>query len=338
MKLATHSPKNSFSDILQRFKPVNTDFDKFKAELQTFIDKTDVKESEEHLKNNLRDFLRNAFYQPEYEINTKGKQDLAIHLGKTVDKNVGVIFETKKPTNTAEMITAENANRRALHEIVYYYFEERLTAKNFELKNLVITDFHRWFIFDANAFDKFFYNHTEIRRLFENTVKENKGKQFFYGELAKILDNSAEQIPCVYFDLQANPNPIELYKTFSPAFLLKAEVTDDSNALKKPFYYELLHIIGLEETRDKGKVKINRKPAERRNDGALIELAIGKLETEYSIFPDRTKLKEFGETRDERIYNIALELCIVWINRILFLKKLLRQRLEQITFYEIIRT
>ncbi|CAN5250275.1 hypothetical protein BH10ACI1_BH10ACI1_07750 [soil metagenome] len=104
--------------------------------------------------------------------------------------------------------------------------------------------------------------------------------------------------------------------------MLKAELTDDSNALKKPFYFELLHIIGLEETKDKSKVKINRKAAERRNEGSLIELAISKLEIEYSIFPDQEKLKEFGETKDERIYNIALELCIVWINRILFLKLL----------------
>jgi hypothetical protein len=40
MKLITHSPKESFSDILQKYKPVDTDFHKFKTELQTFIGST----------------------------------------------------------------------------------------------------------------------------------------------------------------------------------------------------------------------------------------------------------------------------------------------------------
>ncbi|CAN5250388.1 hypothetical protein BH10ACI1_BH10ACI1_07760 [soil metagenome] len=210
MKLIAHSPKDSFGDVLQRYKPVNTNFDKFKVKLQTFIDKTDVTQSEEHLKNNLRDFLRDAFYQPEYEINTKGKQDLAIHLGKTVDKNVGVIFETKKPTNTAEMVTAENPNRRALHELIYYYFDERTEAKNFELKRLIITDFQKWFIFDANVFYKYFYENSEIRKLYESTVKENKGKKDFYNALSNILNNNSDEVPCVYFDLQTASNPIEI--------------------------------------------------------------------------------------------------------------------------------
>jgi hypothetical protein len=38
----------------------------------------------------------------------------------------------------------------------------------------------------------------------------------------------------------------------------------------------------------------------------------------YSL-PDQTT---YGETKEERIFNVALELCITWINRILFLKLL----------------
>jgi hypothetical protein len=56
MKLITHSPKESFSDILQKYKPVDTDFHKFKTELQTFIDKTDVSQSEEHFKKQFARF------------------------------------------------------------------------------------------------------------------------------------------------------------------------------------------------------------------------------------------------------------------------------------------
>ena len=325
MKLITQKPKESFSDVLKKYKPINTDFDNFKTAIEDYFGKNNPKESEEHYKTNLRDFLLRAFYEKDFAINTKGKQDLAIHLGKKTTNNVGVIFETKKPSNKNEMITADNPNRRALHEIIYYYFDERADAKNFELKRLVVSDFENWFVFDSNTFDRHFYNHTEIRKLYENTVKENKGKVFFYGELAKIFDRSFEDIPCVHFDITAAKTQtelIEIYNALSPAFLLKAEIADDSNALNKPFYNELLHIIGLEETRDKSKIRIDRKPKEKRDAGSLLELAITKIETEYSIFPDQQKLKDFGETRDERIYNIALELCIVWINRILFLKLL----------------
>ena len=70
---------------------------------------------------------------------------------------------------------------------------------------------------------------------------------------------------------------------------------------------------------------IRRKAA--GSDGSLIEKAITKLESEYLVF-DQTNWKKYGETRAEQISNAALELCIVWINRVLFLKLLESQLVE----------
>ena len=50
------------------------------------------------------------------------------------------------------------------------------------------------------------------------------------------------------------------------------------NQLNKTFYYELLHIIGLEEVKDKGKKVINRKGENNRDYASLLENAIVILE------------------------------------------------------------
>jgi adenine-specific DNA-methyltransferase len=69
---------------------------------------------------------------------------------------VGVIIEAKSPANKNEMITVQNLNGKALQELVLYYMRERITLKNTELKNLVVTNIHEWFIFDAQLFNKLF--------------------------------------------------------------------------------------------------------------------------------------------------------------------------------------
>lgn len=82
----------------------------------------------------------------------------------------------------------------------------------------------------------------------------------------------------------------------------------------------MLHIIGLEEAKEDGKNIIRRKK-ESRFAASLIEATIEALQTEDVLhrLPDQSI---YGSTKDERIFNIALELGITWINRILFLKLL----------------
>ena len=52
---------------------------------------------------------------------------------------------------------------------------------------------------------------------------------------------------------------IALYKLLSPEHLLKLPFVNDSNSLDKTFYAELLHIIGLTETKEGSKSSFNAK-------------------------------------------------------------------------------
>ncbi len=53
-----------------------------------------------------------------------------------------------------------------------------------------------------------------------------------------------------------------LFKIFSDVHLLGRSFGNDSNQLNKTFYNELLHIIGLEEVKVKGKKLISLKKIE----------------------------------------------------------------------------
>ncbi len=337
MKLLPQTPKKALKAFLKQ-KPLRSEIDVFKANLIILLDKINViekrhkDESEEHLKNDLKDFLRDTYYKDTNAINTKDKKDLVVHLGKSTDSEVGVIIEAKRPTNINEMITVENPNKKALHELILYYLDERIKYSNNQLKQLVITDINQWFIIDANYFDKHIYRNVQIKKLYETKINDKKDNPFFYEEVAKIIPKIEAEIPCVYFDIREydailRNNKKEddrelsaLLKILSPQHLLKVATANDSNSLNEKFYKELLHIIGLEEAKEDSKNIIRRKK-ENRNPASLIETTIEALVTDdpFHRIPD---ISIYGDTKDERIFNISLELCITWINRILFLKLL----------------
>jgi len=337
MKLITQLPKKALKAFLKQ-RPSESERDKFKNNLIDLLDKISViekqpkDESEEHLKNNLRDFLRDTFYIDTNAINTKDKKDLVIHIGKTKDTDAAVIIEAKRPSNKNEMVSADNANKKALHELILYYLTERNAKENVQLKQLVVTDINQWFIIDANYFDKHIYRNTQIRKLYETKVNDKKDNPWFYEEIAKIVSKLDIEIPCVYFDIRDyekilrntatddDKELVALYKILSPQYLLKIASPNDSNTLNERFYKELLHIIGLEEAKEGSKNVIRRKK-ENKNAASLIELTIEALKTE-DIFHRIPDIKVYGENKEEQTFNIALELCITWINRILFLKLL----------------
>ncbi|WP_217166139.1 type IIG restriction enzyme/methyltransferase [Solitalea canadensis] len=107
----------------------------------------------------------------------------------------------------------------------------------------------------------------------------------------------------------------------SPEHLLKLPFTNDSNSLDKRFYTELLHIIGLTETKEGSKKLIERKKAGERNAGSLLENTIKQLDSLDKI-PRLDKPSQYGDNHQDRLFNVGLELVITWVNRILFLKLL----------------
>jgi adenine-specific DNA-methyltransferase len=335
MKLITQSPQKALKAFLKQ-RPLESERNLFKANLVELLDKIAIidkmpkDESEEHLKNLVSRFLLKTYYESTNEINTKDKKDLVIYENKRPDSDVLVIIEAKRPSNTNEMIFEEKPNRKAIHELILYYLNERKSG-NFKLKNLVATNIEEWFIIDSKWFDKYFYS-KRIQELHETYANDKKTTPFFYEEVAKLVDQIDAEIPCIHFNIKKyekilrntstddDKELVALYKILSPEYLLKIGSLNDSNTLDEGFYKELLHIIGLEEVKEGAKNIIRRKK-ENKNTGSLIELTIEALKTEdtFHRIPD---IKSYGENKEEQIYNIALELCITWINRILFLKLL----------------
>ena len=61
------------------------------------------------------------------------------------------------------MITSAKPNAKALHELLhYYYLNERSINNNKELKYLIITNMWEWYIFDAQDFEKLFFENKKL--------------------------------------------------------------------------------------------------------------------------------------------------------------------------------
>ncbi len=329
MILKKLTPLASLNKAYQKLKPQRNEFERFKTELQNFFNEINLDESEEHNKKYITDLLEKTFYS-NYKINTKYRTDLAVYLGKSAKDKVGVILEVKHPNNKGEMIKPDNLNAKAMHEAMRYYFSERIDEKNDEIKSIVITNLYEWFIFDAQLFERIFYKNSGLKKNYESWKSNSKvssNTEHFYNEIAKpFLENLEDEIPFTYFNLKEyklsdEKKLIPLFKIFSPEHLLKVPFANDSNTLNKPFYQELLYLIGLEEVKEGSKKIIRRKDEKTRNSGSLLENTITILKSKDSViyFNDKEK---YGSTKEEQLFNIALELNITWINRILFLKLL----------------
>ena len=92
MQLSQLSPRKSLNKAYLKVKPSRSEIELFKANLIKLLDGLDETESEEHVKNDLSDFLKNTFYQKFY-INTKGRNDLVIHNGPDAKSFAGVLIE-----------------------------------------------------------------------------------------------------------------------------------------------------------------------------------------------------------------------------------------------------
>jgi hypothetical protein len=343
MQLTLLSPRKSINKAYLKVKPSRSDIELFKKNLIGLLDGLDESESEEHNKNDLGDFLKNTFYHPKFYINTKDRADLVIHNGPDSKSLPGVLIEAKKPSNKIEMIRLDDLNVKAFHELILYYLRERITNHNLEIKHLIATNIYEWYVFDAGLFEKAFaQNKTFVQQFtdFEEGRLAGKNTDFFYKEIAEpFLAGCTSELCFTWFDFRDYDKPlrnedkkddsklIALYKLFSPEHLLKLPFTNDSNSLDKAFYTELLHIIGLIETKEGSKKLIGRKNEGERNSGSLIESSIIQLNNLDKI-SRLEKPAHFGETIQERLFNVALELSITWINRILFLKLLEAQMIR----------
>ena len=313
---------SSYNKAYVKERPIKSDFESFlnnlvdyKKHLNTAHNKS---ESEEHIKGCFTDFIKKCLGSDDnIQVNTLERADLAIYK----DNIPQVLFEFKRPSNISEMITLNDFNRKALHEAIAYFYEQKMQS-NFKIKHVIITNGDNFFFFDSRTFghkklEQLYYNFNEDKLSIDN-------KQGLYNAIKRIIEteniNFKEQ--CHYFTISEYANwaiknkenidyndhntlrMIQLYKIFHKDFLLWEYNPTDSNELNKKFYTELLYILGLQDKKDKNAITI--QPT--KSKGALFTETLHKIKTESDISDTKEQTKK------------TFSLVTTWLNRILFLK------------------
>ena len=236
MTYKTLTPRKSLNKAFLKVKPNRTQIDSFKTQLSSLLHQIKEGESEEFHKNIIADFLKKTYYDPDYYINTKGRNDLVVHNGKNTKSSVGVIIEAKSPTNKAEMPNQDKINTKALQELLLYFLRERINESNTEVRHLVITNINEWLIFDAHLFDTLFAQDKKLVKKFkdfEAGTLSATNTDYFYKEIAQSAIEAVEhELSFTYFNVkdyekslksgkEDDSKLIVLYKLLSPEQLLK---------------------------------------------------------------------------------------------------------------------
>lgn len=317
--------KESMNKIVHTIMPLDEEKNRFVSLLTHYLNTliNNQNESEEYQKNLLKDFLSQVL--PNNYINTYDRIDLAIHNGAASKSAPGVIFECKRLNNNSEMMSKRNLNTKAFQEIIYYYLKERIIKHNVEIKKCIVTNGLSWFIIDSKDLEKHFYKNKELLKYFEKFQKKqlsNQTTEFFYEEIISPAINQAinKGIAITHFDfsdtftnckskIEIQKSKINLlYRFFSAENLLNKELFLDPNKLNKNFYDELLYIMGLEEIKTGNTKIISRLPKGKRQRLSFVENIIERLES--------------NDVPCDKHEDIALQLTVIWFNRILFLKLL----------------
>ncbi len=318
MQSSIQTPRKFLNPLLSQKSIVSTEFEIFKAALVKYAQDVQQLKATKQTETTivagaLMPFLQEnplAYNCRPYSQKGQSGIDLAILIGD----DVAVIIEAKV-VGSKDMITAHDLNRKAFHEAIFYFMQER-EKSNDKLTHIVITDFYEWFVFDAQDFDRLFWRNDQLKKTFHayhNPNQLTRSTADVYAaieaELPKMLKNLFTEvtIDCAYFNVAAPPSLndkelIAIYKLLSPDCLLKAFNPNDANSLNREFYNELLYILGLQEIKEGGKRLIS---------------AAGTAGGLYDGIAD--KLDQQGKPY---AFEDVIKLIIIWINRILFLKLL----------------
>lgn len=293
---------------------------KFKEALSNHLPDKPDNDPESNYEDNVKALLEDTFYKGKNKIaRRKGvNTDLNIFEDNTTSSSPVVLIEMKKPSEKSDMLSKEDLNRKALHELILYYLTEFVdNDHNNAIRWLIASNGYDWFIFDESLFRELFTTQKfvrEYRKVNPDSPKLNKEKtKAFYAYVAKEIEDNrlTDKMSCIYFSLKgwdkmSNQKLSTICKLLSPYFLL-GKRRRDANDMNDEFYKELLYIIGLEEKSKNGNTTIQRLPEERREAGSLIESTMSWLVAH-------------DELSEKAKYNAALELVLTWVNRLLFIK------------------
>jgi len=295
-------------------------FAKFKEALRNHLPPQPDDDPESNYSDSVKALLNDTFYKGKNKIaQRKGvKTDFNIFEDNTTSSSPVVLIEMKRPSENNDMLSKDNLNRKALHELILYYLSElEGPGHNNAIRYLVASNGYDWFIFEETMFRRLFYTKKfkqEYKKVNPDgpTFYKEKTKEF-YAYVAKEIGNEdlTEDMSFIYFSLKGwdkmNDQKLSaICNLLSPYFLL-GKRRHDANDMNDEFYKELLYIIGLEEKSKNGNATIQRLSEEHREAGSLIESTMSWLAVHD------------GLSEDEK-YNAALELVLTWVNRLLFIK------------------
>ena len=314
-----YSPSDFLKEKNLREIPVE-DLAKFKEALSNHLPPKPDNDPESNYEDNVKALLEDTFYKGKNKIaRRKGiNTDLNIFEDNTTSSSPVVLIEIKRPSEKNDMLSKDNLNRKALHELILYYLTElEDNDHNNAIRWLIASNGYEWFIFDESLFRDLFNTSKfvrEYRKVKPDGPKLNKEKtKAFYAYVAKEIEDKGltDKMSCIYFSLKnwdtmSARNLSNIYRLLSPYFLL-GKRRHDANDMNDEFYKELLYIIGLEEKSKNGNTTIQRLPDKRHEAGSLIESTMSWLVAHDEL------------SEDEK-YNAALELVLTWVNRLLFIK------------------
>ena len=297
----------------------------FRNAMQKMLKNVNADESEEHNKNLVMEFLSDAFYKSTNAINTKGKTDAAIYESTDSILSPALVLIEAKGPGRPDMAKRSELNCKALHELILYYIREEENGHNTKIKHLIITNCFEWFVFDKACFYRFFLANKRFKNEVLDADRENTTDYVYEKVIRRRVEEVKHKLKYTYFDLSDYKGKLEddtiltsrkfisIYKLLSPTHLLKLPFQNDHNALNRGFYNELLYIMGVEEVTDDKMKKIKRLKT-RRQPYSLVEQAISHLDG-YDLY------------EEQDLFDAALGLVLVWVNRLLFLKLLESQLL-----------
>ncbi|MGC8729742.1 MAG: hypothetical protein ACP5SD_10830, partial [Elusimicrobiales bacterium] len=161
-----------------------------------------------------------------------------------------------------------------------------------------------WFIFNKGPFIKF-ANNQQAQKFCgfgKSTLPFKSKKEDFYGNIKTFLSDHPDVLKSFADNCLYASTPQEIYFFLSPDILLNQYNPNVGNTLNKDFYNELLYIFGLEEKEEKNKKTIVPNGVSNTFCNQILK-----------------KLQKNGGNEKEN-FEKALELIIIWLNRILFLK------------------
>lgn len=297
----------------------------FRNAMRKMLKNVNANESEEHNKNLVMEFLSDAFYKDTNAINTKGKTDAAIYESPDSILSPALVLIEAKGPGRPDMAKRTELNCKALHELILYYIREEENSHNTKIKHLIITNCFEWFVFDKACFYRLFLANKKFKNEVLDAGRVNTTDYVYEKVIRRRVEEVKHRLKYTYFDLSdykgkldddailTSRKFISIYKLLSPTHLLKLPFQNDHNALNRGFYNELLYIMGVEEVTD-DKVKKIKRLKTKRQPYSLVEQAISHLDG-YDLY------------EEQDLFDAALGLVLVWVNRLLFLKLLESQLL-----------